>query len=102
MARGEVEISEPWDPEVAMVIRRVRGNQTNVTVEEGVWSGRYVHLGIRGNLGNESAVEGGTVAEWSVVLEEGWGEKGGEGEGGKKEGLRMWTQGGWLKGIWRW
>lgn len=103
VARGRVEISEPWDPEVAMVIRRVTGNQTNVTVEGGVWSGRYVHLGIRGNLGNESAVEGGTVAEWSVVLEEGWGEKGGEGEeGGKKEGLRMWTQGGWLKGIWRW
>ena len=103
VARGWVEISEPWDPEVAMVIRRVTGNQTNVTVGEGVWSGRYVHLGIRGNLGNESAVEGGTVAEWSVVLKEEEEEKSDKSsQGVKKEKLQMWTQGGWLRGIWQW
>jgi trehalose/maltose hydrolase-like predicted phosphorylase len=66
---GHVEISEPYDPSSLYVIRPVKANQTNITVEAGVWSGRFAHLGIRGNLANESAFAGGTVAEWSVIVD---------------------------------
>lgn len=104
---GLVKVSEPWDPDHATVIEPVKGNQTNITLhsEERVWSGRYVHLGIRGNLGNESAVAGGTVAEWSVILEDqdlddriytdiGYVMSG-------QENLAMWVQDAWLGKIWR-
>lgn len=69
---GWVEASEPWDPERALVIEPIKGNQTNVTLQgdERVWSGRYFHLGIKGNLADQSALVGGMVAEWSVILEE--------------------------------
>lgn len=63
----EVDISAPWDPVNAFEIRTYVGNQTNVTLEEGVWSGRYVHLGIQGNLMGEGVEVGATVAEWNVV-----------------------------------
>ncbi|KAF2687571.1 carbohydrate-binding module family 32 protein [Lentithecium fluviatile CBS 122367] len=66
---GYVEISEPYDPRLLYVIRPVKANQTNVTLEAGHWSGRYAHLGIKGNLANESSFAGGTVAEWSVVAD---------------------------------
>jgi hypothetical protein len=63
----EVRISAPWDPVNSFEIRTYVGNQTNVTLQEGVWSGRYVHLGIRGNLMGEGVEVGATVAEWNVV-----------------------------------
>ena len=66
---GYVEISEPYDPRLLYVIRPVKANQTNDTVEGGLCSGRFAHLGIRGNLANETAFAGGTVAEWSVVAD---------------------------------
>lgn len=110
---GRINASEPWDPERATVIEPVKGNQTNVTLEAGerVWSGRFVHLGIRGNLGNESAFAGGTVAEWSVILEEGESRDECQGDGisddeeGDEAGyggeLSMWVQGTWAKRLWR-
>ncbi|KAL1610341.1 alpha,alpha-trehalase ath1 [Paraconiothyrium brasiliense] len=118
---GLVVASEPWDPERAMVIEPVKGNQTNITLvgEDRVWSGRYVHLGIRGNLGNGSAYAGGTVAEWSVILagqesdrdedqeEDGytkddWKSHGDEdGREDRDEGLKMLVQSGWLQKLWR-
>jgi hypothetical protein len=66
---GKVKISAPWDPVTAYEIKTYIGNQTNVTLEQSVWSGRYAHLGIRGNLFAEDATDGGTVAEWSLVRE---------------------------------
>lgn len=88
VAQALVEVSEPWDPEYATVIEPVKGNQTNVTLvgEERVWSGRFVHLGISGNLGNKTAVAGGTVAEWSVIMEK-IGEGSNNGKEGSKNGL---------------
>jgi trehalose/maltose hydrolase-like predicted phosphorylase len=70
LASGQVSISAPWDPVNAFEIRTYVGNQTNVTLEEGVWSGRYVHLGIKGNLIGEGVQVGATVAEWNVVRED--------------------------------
>ncbi|KAI4945609.1 hypothetical protein J4E91_007952 [Alternaria rosae] len=67
---GDVEISAPWDPVTAYEIKTYIGNQTNVTLEQSVWSGRYAHLSISGNLFAENATDGGTVAEWSLVREE--------------------------------
>lgn len=69
-ASNNIEITQPYDPERVFVIETYKGNQTNITLPEAVWNGRYVHLGIRGNLanGNRSA-SGATVAEWSVVRE---------------------------------
>ncbi|OAL49476.1 hypothetical protein IQ07DRAFT_600495 [Pyrenochaeta sp. DS3sAY3a] len=67
---GAVDISAPWDAATAYEIKTYVGNQTNVTLAESVWSGRYAHLGVSGNqVGGEAAVEGGTVAEWSLVRE---------------------------------
>ncbi|KAF1978619.1 hypothetical protein BU23DRAFT_577438 [Bimuria novae-zelandiae CBS 107.79] len=59
---GVVEITQPWDPEKALEIRSIVGNQTNVTVYERVWSGRYVHLGMWGNQGKDNETKGGTVS----------------------------------------
>jgi hypothetical protein len=64
---GEVQISAPWDPVMAYEIKTYVGNQTNITLSEAVWSGRFAHLGIRGNQYSESAKEGGTVAEWNLI-----------------------------------
>jgi trehalose/maltose hydrolase-like predicted phosphorylase len=66
---GEVEISAPWDPVTAYEIKTYIGNQTNVSLAQSVWSGRYAHLGIRGNLFAENTTDGGTVAEWNLVRE---------------------------------
>lgn len=73
---GTVQISSPWDPVTAYEIKTYVGNQTNVTLPGVVWSGRYAHLGIRGNQVNGSAGDesasagaGGTVAEWNLVRE---------------------------------
>ncbi|KAJ6194426.1 LOW QUALITY PROTEIN: acid trehalase [Bipolaris maydis] len=66
---GSVDISAPWDPVTAYEIRPYVGNQTNITLTESVWSGRYAHLGVRGNQFKEDATDGPTVAEWSLVRE---------------------------------
>lgn len=69
MIAGSVDISAPWDPVTAYEIKPYVGNQTNVTLAESVWSGRYAHLGVRGNQFKEDATDGPTVAEWSLVRE---------------------------------
>lgn len=64
-----VDISAPWDPVTAYEIKTYVGNQTNVTLEECVWSGRFAHLGIKGNQHGSDATAGGTVAEWNLIRE---------------------------------
>jgi trehalose/maltose hydrolase-like predicted phosphorylase len=66
VTKGDVQVSAPWDPVSAYEIRTYVGNQTNVTLEEPVWSGRFVHLGIWGNQGDKGG-SGATVAEWNVM-----------------------------------
>jgi trehalose/maltose hydrolase-like predicted phosphorylase len=67
---GYVEISEPYDPRIMHVVRPVKGNQTNITVEGGHWSGRFAHLGIQGSFEEYTLKNpGGTVAEWSVIVD---------------------------------
>lgn len=70
VASGSVDISVPWDPVTAYEIKTYVGNQTNVTLTETVWSGRYAHLGIKGNQLREGVVSGATVAEWNLIREE--------------------------------
>ncbi|KAF2133356.1 carbohydrate-binding module family 32 protein [Dothidotthia symphoricarpi CBS 119687] len=65
---GKVELSAPYDPVTAFEIRTYVGNQTNVTLERSVWSGRFAHLGIKGNQFGDVEV-GGTVAEWNLIRE---------------------------------
>jgi trehalose/maltose hydrolase-like predicted phosphorylase len=64
---GHVGISAPWDPINAFEIKTYLGNQTNVTLETPVWSGRYAHLGIRGNQYGKDVKSGATVAEWNLI-----------------------------------
>ena len=52
------------------MVEMVRGNGTSVELEEVVWSGRWVHLVIEGNKGDERRnAMGASVAEWSLVVE---------------------------------
>jgi trehalose/maltose hydrolase-like predicted phosphorylase len=69
VAGGAVLISAPWDPVAAYEIKTYVGNQTNITLSESVWSGRFAHLGVSGNQYSERATEGGTVAEWNLIRE---------------------------------
>ncbi|KAF2007114.1 carbohydrate-binding module family 32 protein [Amniculicola lignicola CBS 123094] len=67
----DVEISEPWDENRVFVVEPYVGNQTNITLSEAVWTGRYVSLGIEGNKGSfRPNATGATVAEWSLVKED--------------------------------
>jgi hypothetical protein len=66
---GYVSISAPWDPVNAFEIKTYLGNQTNVTLETPVWSGRYAHLGIEGNQYGRDVRDGATVAEWNLIGE---------------------------------
>jgi hypothetical protein len=66
---GNVELSAPWDPITAYEIKPYVGNQTNITLTESIWSGRYAHLSVKGNQFAENATDGPTVAEWSLVRE---------------------------------
>jgi trehalose/maltose hydrolase-like predicted phosphorylase len=76
VTQANVSVSAPWDPVTAYEIKTYVGNQTNVTLDEPVWSGRYVHLGIRGNQVAKGEMGGATVAEWNVMrMEEGMGEE---------------------------
>ncbi|KAL5120624.1 alpha,alpha-trehalase ath1 [Pleosporales sp. CAS-2024a] len=65
--KANVSISAPWDPVSAYEIRTYVGNQTNVTLDEPVWSGRFAHLAIWGNLVGQGAQWGATVAEWNII-----------------------------------
>ncbi|KAF9697973.1 hypothetical protein EKO04_004333 [Ascochyta lentis] len=69
VTRTVVQISAPWDPVTAYEIKTYVGNQTNITLATGVWSGRYAHLGITGNQHSANASSGGTVAEWNLIRE---------------------------------
>lgn len=69
VARGEVQISSPWDPVTAYEIKTYMGNQTNITLSESVWSGQFAHLGVKGNQYSATATDGGTVAEWNLIRE---------------------------------
>ncbi|KAF1959914.1 acid trehalase [Byssothecium circinans] len=87
VSAGWVQISEPWVPGLDEAIRPVKGNQTNVTVGRDVdggrvWSGRYAHLGVWGNLWDMGSGDGPTVAEWSVIAWDDDGEGEGEETGG--------------------
>ncbi|KAJ4346234.1 alpha,alpha-trehalase ath1 [Ascochyta clinopodiicola] len=64
---AEVQISVPWDPVTAYEIKTYVGNQTNITLSACVWSGRFAHLGVKGNQHSANAVNGGTVAEWNLI-----------------------------------
>jgi hypothetical protein len=66
---GPVAISSPWDPVSAYEIKTYVGNQTNVTLDDAVWSGRYAHLGIIGNQHGKDVESGATVAEWNIIRE---------------------------------
>jgi trehalose/maltose hydrolase-like predicted phosphorylase len=66
---GPVSISAPYDPISAYEIKTYLGNQTNVTLEKPVWSGRYAHLGISGNQFGKDVQDGATVAEWNIIRE---------------------------------
>jgi trehalose/maltose hydrolase-like predicted phosphorylase len=70
VTRGDVELSRPSDPSRASVIETYVGNQTNVTLETMVWSGRYATLGVKGCWGYKitgGKREGPTIAEWSLI-----------------------------------
>jgi trehalose/maltose hydrolase-like predicted phosphorylase len=67
VTEGNVTISAPWDSASAYEIKTYVGNQTNVTLDERVWSGRYVHLGVWGNQFGKGKERGATVAEWNVL-----------------------------------
>jgi trehalose/maltose hydrolase-like predicted phosphorylase len=70
VTRGDVDLSRPWDPSRASVIETYVGNQTNITLETTVWSGRYATLGVKGCWNYKitgGKREGPTVAEWSLI-----------------------------------
>ncbi|KAF2797393.1 carbohydrate-binding module family 32 protein [Melanomma pulvis-pyrius CBS 109.77] len=77
VTRGDVELSRPYDPARAAIIEKYEGNQTNVTLESVVWSGRYATLGVNGCWGDEGGNRthrgGPTVAEWSLIRDLGEG-----------------------------
>ena len=68
-----VSISRPWDPSRVAKIEAYKGNATNVTLEEPIWSGRFAHLGVSGNqarMGRKNCTwAAAQVAEWSVITE---------------------------------
>lgn len=66
---GPVAISSPWDPVSAYEVKTYIGNQTNVTLDEAVWSGRYAHLAIEGNQHGKDEPRGAKVAEWNIIRE---------------------------------
>ncbi|KAF2200714.1 hypothetical protein GQ43DRAFT_449332 [Delitschia confertaspora ATCC 74209] len=69
---SNISISHPFDiSRVATIEPVIGGNQTNITLENPVWTGRYATLGIRGNAGdNATDATGATVAEWSVIRDD--------------------------------
>ncbi len=63
-----VTIDKPYDEENAVRVTPYMSNTTNVTLQAGVWSGRYATLVISGNQGDlASNATGATVAEWAII-----------------------------------
>lgn len=67
-----VRVSDPYDEANVYQIVAPKGNTTNVTLDEPVWSGRYAILSIDGNQNlvgtpDERNGTGASVAEFSVV-----------------------------------
>lgn len=69
---SNVQISAPYDASKAADIVPYVGNQTNVTLDKAVWSGRYATLIIEGNQADRNATaSGATVAEFAIIKEGG-------------------------------
>jgi trehalose/maltose hydrolase-like predicted phosphorylase len=71
-ATDHVEISDPYDPSQADVIRPYMSNTTNVTLDRPVWSARFATLEIVGSRFNEGTANekngtGASVAEFALV-----------------------------------
>lgn len=84
-----VEISNVYDAEGVSLITPYASNTTNVTVDGGVYSGRYVTLTIWGNQATGDDGVGATVAEFAVISEggdTGNSTGGGGGDGGSGDG----------------
>lgn len=69
-----VEISDPYDTASAGEIVAPKGNTTNVTLDQPVWSGRFATLSIKGNkrlvgTADEYNGTGASVAEFAIVSE---------------------------------
>jgi hypothetical protein len=63
---GDVPVpSDPWHFHEADYIEPYKGNTTNYTLPEPVWTGRYAHLGIVGCEWHESSTA--TVAEFALI-----------------------------------
>ena len=67
---GNVEVSRPYDPIKANLVRPYGSNTTNVTLDEAVWGGRWALLTIEGNKATRKAKDAGvgaSVAEWGIL-----------------------------------
>lgn len=67
-----VKVSDPYDASTAGVIVAPKGNTTNVTLSEPVWSGKFATLSISGNKNLQGTPDerngtGASVAEFAVV-----------------------------------
>jgi hypothetical protein len=74
-AHPPVEISEPYIHEERQIIKPYKGNFTNHTFGEIIWTGRWVSLLIRGSLWHPPADENytmPTVAEWALIAADGY------------------------------
>ncbi|KAH7139299.1 acid trehalase [Dendryphion nanum] len=67
-ASNTIAISRPWDQTRAHIVQKYKGNQTNITFSEPVWTAQFIHLGISGNQAfSRENSEGATVAEFNVI-----------------------------------
>lgn len=67
-----VEVNDPYDAAAISKITAPKGNTTNVTLSNPVWSGRYATLSIAGNQNLKGTADerngtGASVAEFSIV-----------------------------------
>lgn len=64
----DVKISVPYNATEINLITPYMSNTTNVTLGEGVWSGRFATLMVKGNQASGATNStGATVAEWAIV-----------------------------------
>ncbi|KAI9669618.1 MAG: hypothetical protein M1831_007314 [Alyxoria varia] len=67
---GNVEVSRPYNPVRANLVRPYDSNTTNVTLDEAIWGGHWALLTIEGNKAarkGEKAEFGASVAEWGIL-----------------------------------
>lgn len=83
---NSVEISNLYDGESVSLIMPYSSNTTNVTLDGGVYGGRYVTLTIWGNQATGDDGAGATVAEFAVIAEGGDGGNSTGGGGGNGDG----------------